>query len=236
MRFGFEQRWSASVGDVVDLYTDESFWNGVSGFGRTSAPEVLEVTRDGSTARTRLRWRLAVDLPREASRFIDPDDVAWVEDTRWDLHSASARVAFEPVQAATLLRASADVVVVTDGDEAVRRVTGELKVRIPLLGHRVESAITDEDRRAPLRGGRGRGGSPRGLIPEGLPCSRAPAVVHEVREPLEEVAAVVGTGAGLGVVLDREGGDIGAPEPSSVPSLRLTWVTSAASRVSASTQ
>ncbi|MCB1271219.1 MAG: DUF2505 domain-containing protein [Microthrixaceae bacterium] len=143
MRFGFEQRWSASVGDVVGLYTDESFWNGVSSFGRTGAPEVIEVTRDELSARTRLRWRLAVDLPREASRFIDPDNVAWVEDTRWDLRSNRAEVAFDPAQAAALIRASAEVAVTSEGDEAVRRVTGELKVRIPLLGHRVEEAIAD---------------------------------------------------------------------------------------------
>ncbi len=143
MRFGFEQRWTATVDDVVDLYTDESFWRTVEGFGRTSAPEVLEVTRDGDSARTRLRWRLAVELPREASRFIDPDDVAWVEDTRWDLSAHSASVHFEPVQASALLRASATVSVTAQGDEALRRITGDLNVRIPLLGHKVERAITD---------------------------------------------------------------------------------------------
>lgn len=143
MRFGFEQRWTASVDDVVDLYTDESFWRGVEGFGRTSAPEVLEVSRNGDRARTRLRWRLAVDLPREASRFIDPNNVAWVEDTRWDMAALTASVTFDPVQASALLRASADVTVTADGDDSVRRITGELKVRIPLLGHRVEQAISD---------------------------------------------------------------------------------------------
>lgn len=143
MQFGFEQRWSATVDEVVDLYTDESFWRTVDGFGRTSAPEVLEVTRDGDRARTRLRWRLAVDLPREASRFIDPDDVAWVEDTRWDLPARTATVGFEPVQASALLRASAQVRVTAQGDEALRRITGELKVRIPLVGHKVEHAIAD---------------------------------------------------------------------------------------------
>lgn len=143
MRFGFEQRWTAPVDDVVGLYTDESFWRSVEGFGRTSAPEVLEVIRHGDSARTRLRWRLAVDLPREAARFIDPDNVAWVEDTRWDLVARTASVAFEPVQASALLRASATVTVTDDDDDAVRRITGELKVRIPLLGHRVENAISE---------------------------------------------------------------------------------------------
>ncbi len=143
MKFGFEQRWTATVGDVVDLYTDESFWSSVSGFTKTNPPEVLEVTRNGATALTRLRWKLNVDLPSQASRFIDPDNVAWVEETTWDVERATATVAFVPAQGASLMKASAEVAVRAAGDEAIRRVTGELHVRIPLLGSRVEHAVVD---------------------------------------------------------------------------------------------
>ncbi len=47
MKFGFEQRWTTTVEQVVDLYLDEDFWRTATGFGKTSAPNVLEVTRDG---------------------------------------------------------------------------------------------------------------------------------------------------------------------------------------------
>jgi hypothetical protein len=143
MKFGFEQRWTATVQQVLDLYTNEGFWSSVSGFTKTSAPEVLEMTRDGDQALTRLRWKLNVDLPGEASRFIDPDDVAWVEETSWDLSAATATVAFVPAQGASLLHASATVAVIAEDDEVVRRVTGDLRVRIPLLGGRVERAVVD---------------------------------------------------------------------------------------------
>ena len=143
MKFGFEQRWNASVADVVDLYCDQAFWSSVTGVAKTSAPEVLEVTRDGDTAFTRLHWKLVVDLPRQASRFIDPDNVAWVEETTWDIPAATATVGFVPSQGAALIKAHAEIAVVADGEEAVRRVTGELNVRIPLLGGRVENAIVD---------------------------------------------------------------------------------------------
>ncbi len=143
MKIGFEQRWTAPVDNVIALYTDESFWSGVTGFETTSAPEVIEVNRTDTQARTRLRWRLSVDLPREASRFIDPNNVAWVENTLWDLDAQTATVAFEPVQASALLRASAIVKMIQDGDDCVRRITGDLSVRIPLLGHKVENAIND---------------------------------------------------------------------------------------------
>jgi hypothetical protein len=52
-------------------------------------------------------------------------------------------VQFVPAQGASLMTASANIAVVADGDEAVRRVTGELRVRIPLLGGRVERAVID---------------------------------------------------------------------------------------------
>jgi hypothetical protein len=143
VKFGFEQTWQATVQDVVGVYLDEAFWKGVTGFSRTSPPEVLEVSSSGGTGLTRLRWRLSVDLPGEASRFIDPDDVSWVEETRWDVAAASATVAFHPDQAATLMRASASVAMAQKGGEAVRTVRGELKVRIPLLGGRVEHAVAD---------------------------------------------------------------------------------------------
>jgi hypothetical protein len=86
---------------------------------------------------------LTVDLPREAARFIDPDDVAWVEVTEWDLSARSATVDFQPDQAAGLLRASAEAALRPDGADAVRTVSGELKVRIPLLGHKVEPVIVE---------------------------------------------------------------------------------------------
>ena len=65
------------------------------------------------------------------------------DDRTWDLPQRSASVAFRPDQAAGLLRASATAVLHQDGDDAVRTIRGELKVRIPLVGHRVETVIVD---------------------------------------------------------------------------------------------
>jgi hypothetical protein len=143
MKFGFEQRWTTTVDEVVELYLDEDFWREATGFSKTSPPEVLEVTRDANRGFTRLRWKLSVDLPKEATRFIDPDNVSWVEETTWDIGAATATVVFVPAQGASLMKVSADIVVVPDGSDAVRRVTGDLRVRIPLLGGRVERAVVD---------------------------------------------------------------------------------------------
>jgi hypothetical protein len=143
VRFAFEQRWDVTADAVLEVYLDESFWSGLDGLSTTARPEVLGIERRGDRAEVRLHWVLSVDLPREAARFIDPDDVAWTEVTTWDLSTRRASVAFRPDQAAGLLHAGADTVLRADGDASVRSVTGELKVRIPLVGRKVEPVIVE---------------------------------------------------------------------------------------------
>lgn len=146
MKFGFEQRWTATVDDIMATYLDETFWTGIDGFSKMAPPTLLDIERDDAarTALVRLRYKLDVDLPSQASRFIDPDDVAWVQETEWDLTAVTAQVRFLPVQAAGLMRASASIDVRTDGADTVRELRGEFKVKIPLVGGRVEKAVVGD--------------------------------------------------------------------------------------------
>lgn len=143
VKFGFEQRWAAPPDDVIEVYLDESFWTGLSDLSTTAPPEVLGIERRGDRAVVRLHWILSVELPKEAARFIDPDDVAWIEVTTWDLPRRHASVEFHPDQAAGLLHASADAALGVDGAGSLRSISGELKVRIPLLGRKVEPVIVE---------------------------------------------------------------------------------------------
>ncbi len=143
VKFGFEQRWTADPADVLEVYLDAGFWSGLDHLSATSAPEVLEVSRTADRATVRLRYILSVALPSEAARFIDPDDVTWVEETTWDLGTRNALVRFLPDQAASLLRASAEAALLARDDETLRQVRGELRVRIPLLGGRVEKVVVE---------------------------------------------------------------------------------------------
>jgi hypothetical protein len=143
VKFGFEQHWNASAEDVIEVYLDPDFWGTLDGLSATSAPEVLEVTRKQDSAVVRLRYRLTVSLPSEASRFIDTDDVAWVEQTSWDLLSRSASISFAPDQAASLMRAAAKATLISEGDTTLRQVRGDIRVRIPLLGSRVERVVVE---------------------------------------------------------------------------------------------
>ena len=148
VKFGFEQRWTAPVDDIMSTYLDEAFWKGLdsSSFSKMAPPEVLDLERDDAagTALVRLRYKVDADLPAQAARFIDPNDVAWVQETRWDLSARTADVRFLPVQAASLIRATAGIVVQEDGADTVRELRGEFKVRIPLVGSTVEKAVVGD--------------------------------------------------------------------------------------------
>jgi len=143
VRFDFEQRWTAAPDEVVEIYLDESFWTGLTDLAATSTPEVLDISRTADRAVVRLHYVLSVELPKEAARFIDPDEVAWIEQTTWDLDTRTAKVEFIPDQAGKLLKASAGATLGTQGDDTVRDIRGEVKVHIPLLGGRVEKVIVE---------------------------------------------------------------------------------------------
>ncbi len=127
----------------MTVFTDRSFWEGLTAMSATSVPEVLGVETRGDMAVVRLHYRLVVDLPREAARFIDTSNVAWIQETTWNLADRSARVTFLPDQAGRLISASAttDLIDRVDSGGSARLVHGDVKVRIPMLGSRVERAI-----------------------------------------------------------------------------------------------
>lgn len=143
VKFSYEQRWTTNPDDVLEVYLDESFWSGLTGLSATSPPDVLDISRTGDRAVVRLHYVLSVDLPKEAARFIDPDDVAWIEQTTWDLRTRVAKVEFIPDQAGKLLKASAGATLVPQGGDTVRDVHGEVKVHIPLLGGKVEKVVVE---------------------------------------------------------------------------------------------
>lgn len=141
VRFTFSQDFAAPVDEVLAAFTDSDFWSGIEDLSATSVPQVLDARRRGDRVTIELRYHLVVDLPSEAGRFIDTSNVSWVEVSEWDLRSRTSLTRFLPDQAARLMTASAQSRLVDGAHGAHRDIDGELRVRIPLLGARVERAI-----------------------------------------------------------------------------------------------
>lgn len=138
-----EQRFDADVSSVLELYTDPTFFTSLPATDRLATPELVSHDRDGDEVRLWLRHRFTGELPSAASRFVDVDKLTWVEQTTIDLAAASSRSVLVPDHYAKLLDASAAAAFEPAGPGTVRRVTGEVRVPVPLVGGKVEGAIVD---------------------------------------------------------------------------------------------
>ncbi len=141
MRFEVTQRFAAPVADVLAAYTDPAFYEQLVGLPKVGEPEVLDKRVDGDRVVLRVHYRFTADLPSAATRVIDPKRLTWVEETTYDLAAATSRSRLLPDHYPDRLTASASASFTAAGDGTVRRIDGDLKVRMPLVGGKVEGAI-----------------------------------------------------------------------------------------------
>jgi hypothetical protein len=141
MRFSTEQRYRADVAQVVALFTDPDLYPTLSGLPKIGTPEVVEHVVDGSHVRLGLRQHFIGDLPAAALAVIDPAKLTWVEVVDYDLDQGTATTRLRPDHYADRLTCSGRYTFLADGPGSIRRLDGELKVRMPLVGGKVEGAL-----------------------------------------------------------------------------------------------
>jgi hypothetical protein len=143
MEFELEQRLHGTPDAVLEALLDRAFLDARADaeMPRLGAAEVLELTRDETTARVRVRMRFSGQLNSAVTAVVDPDKLTWVDDAMFVLAARGAQHEIQPDHYADRLSSRYDDVL-HDDDGATRRVlTGTLKVRAPLVGGRVEKAI-----------------------------------------------------------------------------------------------
>lgn len=141
MRFEVTQRFTAPVADVLGAYTDPAFYEQLVGLPKVGEPEVLEHRVDGNRVVLRVHYRFTAPLPSAATRVIDPKKLTWIEETTYDLAGATSRSRLLPDHYPDRLTAAATASFAAAGDGTVRRIDGDLKVKMPLVGGKVEGAI-----------------------------------------------------------------------------------------------
>jgi hypothetical protein len=141
MRFQVTQRFAAPVDEVLSVYTDPAFYERLVGLSKIGEPKVLAHEADGDRVVLRVHYRFTADLPSAATRVIDPRKLTWVEETIYDLPAATSRSRLLPDHYPDRLTASATAVFTAAGTGSQRTIDGDLKVRMPLVGGKVEGAI-----------------------------------------------------------------------------------------------
>jgi hypothetical protein len=142
MRFSAEQRFEAPLDDVLALFTDPDFYGTLTGLPKISTPEVVDHSADAASVHLRLHQRYTGDLPRAALTFIDPVKLSWIEELAFDVTRATATTRLVPDHYGDRFTCSGHYVFLADGARAtIRRVDGDLRVKVPLVGGKVEGAL-----------------------------------------------------------------------------------------------
>lgn len=141
MQFEIVQDYASSADEVVAAYADVDLYPTLVGLPKLGGIEVLTHATDEATARLRVRFRFTGHLPSAVTAVIDPDRLTWVQESIHDLVSGFTRFRLLPDHYPDRLTASGSYLVQSAGSGARRVVSGDLKVRAPLVGGRVEAAI-----------------------------------------------------------------------------------------------
>ena len=142
MRFRIVQEFDAPADRVQDGYLDPAFLDAMGLLPKLGGPQLLSDERAGETVRRRIRFRFAGDLNSAVRAVVDPDRLTWVEDSTVRLADRHTTWTIQPDHYADKLEGSGESRIEAIDDATCRRTTtGEVKVKVFLVGSRVEAAI-----------------------------------------------------------------------------------------------
>ena len=143
MDFQLAQRFDADPFAVATALIDPTLLERMSDLPKVGGAEVLSTDRTGDVVRQEVRYRFEAQLSGAVRKFVDPSQLTWVEVSEHDLAKGESRFLIRPDHYADLLEGRYAARVVATGGATDRTVRGTLKVKVPLLGGKVESAIVD---------------------------------------------------------------------------------------------
>lgn len=140
MRFEVEHRFDAALATIEAASLDPAFYAQLRMPG-VDPPEVVEHREDGDVVHLRVRYEFTGQLPSMARTVLGTSRLQWVNASVAD--RTRHRTDFEviPDVHAERLACRGTIQLAPDGDGTLRLITGDLKVKVPLLAARAERAI-----------------------------------------------------------------------------------------------
>jgi len=141
MRFSLEQRFTAPLDAVEAAFVDPAMLAELATLPQLGRPELLAQVDDGHTVHQEVRYAFVGELAPAVTKVVDPTRLTWVELSELDRRTHRTTFRIDPDHYADRL-SCAGMVTLKQGSHGTRRVVeGDLRVRVPLVGSRVERAI-----------------------------------------------------------------------------------------------
>jgi hypothetical protein len=141
VKFEIVQDLRATPDAVDGALVDPAFLVRMADLPKLGSAEVVSQERDGDTMRQDVRYLFQAELSSAVTRVVDPDRLTWVERSVCDLASHRTECEIRPDNYGGMLNGRYSSLIVASGAGARRTLTGELKVKVPLVGGKVERAI-----------------------------------------------------------------------------------------------
>jgi len=143
VQFQISQEFRHDRRAVDEAYANPALYPTLVGLPNLGGMEVRSEERDGDTVRLKIHTLFLREFSPAVAAAIDPSKLSWVQDSTFDLAAGTATFRFLPDNYADRFSAAGGTRTVANGEGATRTLTGEVKVRAPLVGGRVEKAIVE---------------------------------------------------------------------------------------------
>jgi Protein of unknown function (DUF2505) len=141
MRFSVDHELPGPPADVVAVWLDPGFHERLD-LPDLSRPEVVEASTAGTASVLRLRYEFTGHLDPVVRKLLGNRKLTWIQELRFDVAVLRGRLTFAAEADAKRLYGDADITLEAAGtSETQRHISGELHVRIPVIGGSGEKRI-----------------------------------------------------------------------------------------------
>jgi hypothetical protein len=145
VKFTITQRFTAATPErAMTAYTSPELYSTFAGLTKVAGPEVVARDATGDQVSLTLRMRFIAQLNAAARAVVDPARLSWLQDEDYDLRRLTATVVFRPQNYADRFSSAGGYAFGPDPYDAsatIRTITGDLRVRMMLVGGQVEGAV-----------------------------------------------------------------------------------------------
>jgi Protein of unknown function (DUF2505). len=141
MNFDIVQDLTAPAAAVDAALVDAGFLIRMAELPKLGSAEVVDQRRDGDVVYQDVRYLFQAELSRAVTRVVDPTLMTWIERSVCDLATHETQCEIRPDHYGGLLHGRYQSTIVAIGSTARRTITGEVRVKMPFVGGKVEGAI-----------------------------------------------------------------------------------------------
>jgi hypothetical protein len=142
VRFDLVQHLHGEMADVEAAFVDDGFLAQLGRLPKLGSPTLLDRQSDGDRVRQRVRYAFVGHLSPAVTAVVKPEKLTWVEDSTLDRAAHTTIFRILPDNYATMLEASGTITLQPgERGRTIRRTGGELRVKVPFVGRKVERAI-----------------------------------------------------------------------------------------------